>query len=232
MEKSGIVIAIDGYSSTGKSTVAKQLAKKLGYVYVDTGAMYRAVTLHAMRKCWIGEASFNQEALERFLPFIHIRFKLNENTGFVDTYLNGENVEKEIRTLQVSKYVSQVAAVSEVRRKLVALQKEIGKERGVVMDGRDIGTIVFPDAELKVFMTATPEDRAKRRFKEMKERGEVVDYKDVLENVKKRDHIDSTRKDSPLQKAEDAIEINNSSMTLEQQFQHILELAESKISQI
>ncbi|UZO80223.1 (d)CMP kinase [Aquimarina sp. ERC-38] len=232
MKEKKIVVAIDGYSSTGKSTVAKQLAKKLEYIYVDTGAMYRAVTLYTMRQNWISQNSFDQEALEQALVSIRIRFEINPSIGLADILLNDENVEKYIRKLEVSQHVSQVAAISAVRKKLVALQKEMGKERGVVMDGRDIGTVVFPDAELKIFMTATPEDRAQRRFKEMKERGDVVEYKDVLENVKQRDHIDSTRKDSPLQKAKDAIEIDNSSMSLEEQFQCILQLAKEKITEI
>lgn len=219
-----IIIAIDGYSSTGKSTVARQLAKELGYIYVDTGAMYRAVTLYAMRKCFIDEAHFNQEALERFLAFIHIRFEVNSKTGFAEVLLNNENVEKTIRKLEVSRFVSKVAAVSLVRKKLVEQQQLMGKDKGIVMDGRDIGTVVFPDAELKLFMTATAKDRAERRYKELLERGDEVTYEDVLKNVVNRDHIDSTRKDSPLRKAEDAIMIDNSNLTLSQQFDKILSL--------
>lgn len=225
-----IIIAIDGHSSTGKSTVARQLAKKLGYVYVDTGAMYRAVTLYAMRKCYIGDNYFNQEALERFLPFIFISFEVNSKTGLAEVYLNDENVEKEIRKLGVAKFVSQVASVSFVRKKLVEQQQLMGKERGIVMDGRDIGTVVFPDAELKIFMTATAKDRAERRFKELQERGEKVTYEDVLKNVVNRDHIDSTRKDSPLRKAEDAVTIDNSNLTLDEQFDKIFQLAKEVIN--
>ncbi len=225
-----IIIAIDGHSSTGKSTVARQLAKKLRYIYVDTGAMYRAVTLYAMRKCFIDENRFNKEALERFLPFIHIKFEVNSKTGLAEVFLNNENVEKTIRKLAVSNFVSQIAAFSQVRKKLVEQQQLMGKDKGIVMDGRDIGTVVFPDAELKVFMTATAKDRAERRYKELLERGEDVTYEDVLKNVVDRDHIDSTRKDSPLRKAEDAVVIDNSNLTLEEQFDQILTLAREVIS--
>ncbi|WP_378187968.1 (d)CMP kinase [Aquimarina sp. W85] len=224
-----IIIAIDGHSSTGKSTVAKQLAKALGYIYVDTGAMYRAVTLYAMRKCFIDEAHFNQEAIERYLPFINIAFKLNKKTGVAEVMLNGENVEREIRMLSVSNNVSQIAAITLVRQKLVEQQKLMGQDRGIVMDGRDIGTVVFPDAELKIFMTATAKDRAERRYKEIIERGENVSYEDVLKNVVNRDHIDSTRKDSPLRKADDAVIIDNSNLTLDEQFNTILKLAKNSI---
>ena len=228
MEKK-IIIAIDGYSSTGKSTVARQLAKELGYIYVDTGAMYRAVTLYAMRKSFIDDTHFNQEALERFLAFINIKFEVNQKTGFAEVLLNNENVEKIIRKLDVSRYVSKVAAVSVVRRKLVEQQQLMGKDKGIVMDGRDIGTVVFPDAELKLFMTATAKDRAERRYKELIERGDDVTYEDVLKNVVNRDHIDSTRKDSPLRKAKDAIKIDNSNLTLEEQFHQILRLAKDSM---
>lgn len=229
MENKKIIIAIDGYSSTGKSTVAKQLAKSLQYIYVDTGAMYRAVTLFAMRKGYIDDNHFDPEALENELPSIRIRFEFNPEKGSADTLLNDENVEKEIRTLSVSRFVSKVAAVSKVRKKLVEQQNEMGKAKGIVMDGRDIGTVVFPNAELKLFMTATAKDRAERRFLELTERGEKVTYEDVLKNVVNRDHIDSTRKDSPLRKASDAIQIDNSNLTLEQQFEQILGLAKNAI---
>ncbi len=224
-----IIIAIDGYSSTGKSTVAKQLSKTLGYIYVDTGAMYRAVTLFAMRNCYIDATHFNEEALERQLPFIAIRFEINPNTGVAEVVLNGENVEQEIRKLEVARFVSQVAAVSVVRKKLVEQQQLLGKDKGVVMDGRDIGTVVFPHAKLKIFMTATAKDRAERRFKELTDRGDDVSYEDVLKNVVNRDHIDSTRKDSPLKKADDAVEIDNSNLTLEEQYEQILKLANDAI---
>jgi len=224
-----ITIAIDGFSSTGKSTVAKQLAKALGYIYVDSGAMYRAVTLYAMQNKLIDKDSFNKEQLVAQLKDIEITFKFNEKAGFAEVYLNGQNVENEIRTLEVSQFVSCVSTISQVRQQLVKIQKEFGKHKGVVMDGRDIGTVVFPDAELKIFMTASAEIRAKRRFNELLGKGENVSFDDILENVKSRDLMDSTRKDSPLIKAEDAIEIDNSEMTLEQQFNKVLSLAKNKI---
>lgn len=221
-----ITIAIDGFSSTGKSTVAKQLAKELGYVYVDTGAMYRAVTLFALRKSYIGENDFDVDALVNDLSLMSLRFVFSSDAGYGEMYLNGENVEKEIRQMEVSRFVSRVAAVPQVREILVAQQQEMGKEKGIVMDGRDIGTVVFPDAELKIFMTASAEERAQRRFRELQERGEDVTYAAVLENVQQRDELDTTRKDSPLIKAEDAIEIDNSHLTLAGQFEKILELYE------
>lgn len=224
-----ITIAIDGFSSTGKSTVAKQLAKALGYIYVDSGAMYRAVTLYAMQNNLIDKDSFNKEQLITQLKDIEITFKFNEKVGFAEVYLNGQNVENEIRTLEVSQFVSRVSTLSQVRQQLVKLQKEFGKHKGVVMDGRDIGTVVFPEAELKLFMTASAEIRAKRRYKELMDKGENISFEDVFENVKSRDYMDSTRKDSPLIKAEDAIEIDNSEMTLEQQFNTVLNLAKKKI---
>lgn len=224
-----IVIAIDGYSSTGKSTVAKQLAKELNYVYVDTGAMYRAVTYFALEEHLIGEGFFHSEALIKRLPEIHITFKFNKNLGFAEVYLNEKNIESKIRTLEVSQYVSPVATLSEVRRKLVEQQQLMGKDKGIVMDGRDIGTVVFPDAELKLFMIASAETRAKRRYKELLERGHNLSYEEVLENVTTRDRIDSTREDSPLVKAEDAIEIDNSDLTIEEQLETLLELAKKVI---
>ncbi|RIA09580.1 cytidylate kinase [Flavobacteriaceae bacterium MAR_2010_72] len=224
-----ITIAIDGFSSTGKSTVAKQLAAALGYVYVDTGAMYRAMTLFAMQKKLIGEDYFNKDQLISMLDKVHISFEFNEALGFAEVYLNGENVENAIRTLEVSQYVSQISAISEIRQQLVQQQQQLGKGKGVVMDGRDIGTVVFPDAELKIFMTASPDTRAERRYKELLDKGEDISYKDVLENVKSRDYLDSNRKDSPLIKANDAIEIDNSKLTLEQQFKTVLKLAKSAI---
>ncbi len=229
MEDKKIIIAIDGHSSTGKSTVAKQLAKALGYIYIDTGAMYRAITLYAMRKAIIGPLHFEKEKLEEVLPEINIRFEVNLKTGIAEVLLNEENVEREIRTLEVSKYVSKIATISSVRKKLVEQQNEMGKDKGVVMDGRDIGTVVFPNAELKLFMTATAKDRAERRYIELKERGEDVSYEDVLKNVVNRDHIDSTRKDSPLRKASDAIKIDNSNLTLQDQFEQIVVLAKNAI---
>ena len=223
MEK--IIIAIDGFSSTGKSTVAKQVAKELNYIYVDTGAMYRAVTYFALENNFISEDEFNSEGLIDRLDTIKITFKFNPQLGFAEVYLNGINIEAKIRTLEVSQYVSPIATISEVRRKLVEQQQLMGKDRGIVMDGRDIGTVVFPDAELKLFMTASAETRAKRRYKELLERGHTASYEAVLENVTTRDHIDSTREDSPLVKADDAIAIDNSHLTLVEQFEKILKLA-------
>ncbi|MGJ8593640.1 MAG: (d)CMP kinase [Aquaticitalea sp.] len=224
-----ITIAIDGFSSTGKSTVAKQLAKNLGYVYVDSGAMYRAVTLFAMRHNFINETKFEIEKLISELKNINISFTFNDDLGFAEVYLNGENVENDIRTLEVSNFVSPIAEISEVRRMLVKQQQVLGKGKGVVMDGRDIGTVVFPDAELKVFMNASAETRAKRRYHELLDRNEDVNYDDVLHNVTKRDSIDTSREDSPLIKADDAIEFDNSDLTIEEQFQTLLRLAKKKI---
>jgi cytidylate kinase len=224
-----ITIAIDGYSSTGKSTIAKQLAKALGYIYVDSGAMYRAVTLYAMQNQLIEEGLFNKEQLIAQLKDIEIVFKFNEKLGFAEVYLNGQNVESEIRTLEVSQFVSQVSTLSEVRQQLVKQQQVFGKYKAVVMDGRDIGTVVFPNAELKLFMTASASIRAKRRYKELLDKGENISFEDVLENVKSRDLIDSTRNDSPLIKADDAIELDNSELSLEQQFDIVLSLAKDKI---
>lgn len=224
-----IVIAIDGFSSTGKSTVAKQLAKKLNYIYVDTGAMYRAVTYFALEHEFIGEGFFKEDALINRLEDITITFKFNKAAGFAEVYLNEKNIEAEIRTLRVSKFVSPVATLSEVRRKLVEQQQLMGKDKGMVMDGRDIGTVVFPEAELKIFMTASAETRAKRRYNELIEKGHHLSYDDVLENVTTRDHIDSTREDSPLVKADDAIEINNSDLTIEEQLETIVGFAEELI---
>jgi len=225
-----ITIAIDGYSSTGKSTIAKQLASALGYVYVDSGAMYRAVTLYAMQNELINSDSFNKEQLIAQLKDIEITFKFNESLGSAEVYLNGQNVEKEIRSLEVSQFVSQVSTVSQVRQQLVKQQQAFGKNKGVVMDGRDIGTVVFPEAELKLFITASADIRAKRRYQELFQKGEDVSFVEVLENVKSRDHIDSTRDDSPLIKAKDAIIIDNSNLSLEEQFKIVLELAKDKIN--
>ncbi|MGJ8737388.1 (d)CMP kinase [Zobellia laminariae] len=229
---SKITIAIDGFSSTGKSTLAKQLAKELGYVYVDTGAMYRAITLFAMRNNFIADGEERLEDLVKLLPKIKLRFVPNPELGFSEMYLNDENVEKEIRTMRVSKFVSRIAEIEQVRFKLVEMQKDMGKEKGIVMDGRDIGTVVFPDAELKVFMTASPQARATRRYKELLDRGEEVLYKDVLENVEKRDFIDSHREFSPLRKADDAIEFDNSDMGLKEQFERLLSIAERYIEKV
>ncbi len=219
-----ITIAIDGFSSTGKSTLAKQLAKELEYVYVDTGAMYRAVAFFAMQQNIIGADFFDKDALINALPNIQLEFKFNADLGFAEMFLNGENVEKQIRTIEVSNFVSKVATVSEVRAKLVEQQQEMGKNKAIVMDGRDIGTVVFPDAELKIFMTASAETRAQRRFDELQQKGDNVSYEEVLKNVVERDHIDTHREDSPLVIAEDAIEIDNSYLNKEEQFAAVLEL--------
>lgn len=219
-----ITIAIDGFSSTGKSTLAKQLANHLGYVYVDTGAMYRAVTLFAMQNGYINAEFFDKESLITSLPSIKLHFQFNPKLGFAEMYLNGSNVETEIRTIAVSNFVSKVAEVSEVRSKLVEQQKAMGKEKGIVMDGRDIGTVVFPDAELKIFMTASAETRAQRRFDELQAKGDTVSYEEVLKNVQERDYIDTHRDDSPLVIADDAIEIDNSYLSREEQFEIVLEL--------
>lgn len=225
-----ITIAIDGYSSTGKSTVAKQLAEWLEYIYVDTGAMYRAITLYAMRKGYISDGFFDKESLIAKLDDIDISFCKNAETSKAEVCLNGENVEKFIRTLEVSSFVSPIATISEVRAKLVEQQQQMGEAKGVVMDGRDIGTVVFPSAELKIFMTASPEKRAKRRYQELLDRGDTVNYQAVLANVVERDEIDTTRKDSPLVKASDAIEIDNTETNIEDQFHIILQLAKDRIA--
>jgi len=221
-----ITIAIDGFSSTGKSTLAKQLAKHLGYVYVDTGAMYRAVTFFAMQNGYISKDFFDKQTLINSLPFIKLHFVFNAELGFGEMYLNDVNIEKEIRTLDVSNFVSLVAEVSEVRAKLVEQQQEMGKEKGIVMDGRDIGTVVFQNAELKIFMTASSETRAQRRFDELKGKGQEVSFEEVLKNVEERDYIDTHRDDSPLRKADDAIEIDNSYLTKDEQFNAVLEMVE------
>ncbi len=227
-----ITIAIDGFSSTGKSTIAKQLAKHLGYIYVDTGAMYRAVTLFTMRNGFIDSEHFDVVALVSKLNEVDISFTFNVELGFAEVYLNGENIEKEIRTLEVSSFVSKVAAIPEVRYQLVKQQQQMGKDKGVVMDGRDIGTVVFPYAELKLFMTASAEKRARRRYDELIDRGDKVTYEDVLRNVQERDYIDTHREDSPLVKADDAIEIDNSDLTLESQFEKVLELVNTTLDKL
>lgn len=225
-----ITIAIDGYSSTGKSTLAKRLASALNYVYVDTGAMYRAVTLFALNNNYVG-VNEDIPSLVKQLPNIKLKFEPNETLGLSEMYLNGQNVEKTIRTMEVSDHVSKVATIEEVRHMLVAMQQQMGEEKGIVMDGRDIGTVVFPNAELKIFMTASPETRATRRYKELLERGEEVTFDEVLKNVQKRDRIDSTREISPLKKAEDAIEFDNSDMGLEEQFERIYNFAQRVIKE-
>ena len=219
-----IVIAIDGYSSCGKSTMAKDLAREIVYIYVDTGAMYRSVTLFAMRNgLFNADDTIKTDELEARMGEINISFKLNEQTGRPDTYLNGERVEDEIRTIEVSRHVSPIAALPFVRAALVANQQAMGREKGIVMDGRDIGTVVFPDAELKVFVTASAEVRAQRRYDELKAKGMDADYNDILKNVEERDYIDSHREVSPLRKADDALELDNSHMTIAEQKAWLLE---------
>ena len=224
-----ITIAIDGYSSTGKSTLAKQLAEHLGYVYVDTGAMYRAVTLFAMQNGYIDKEFLDKETLIQSLPAVKLEFRLNEESGIADMYLNGENVEDEIRTINVSNFVSRIAEISEVRSKLVREQQKMGEKKGIVMDGRDIGTVVFPNADLKIFMTSSPETRAQRRYDELVAKKQEVTYEEVFDNVKNRDHIDTSRKDSPLKKADDAVEIDNSELTREEQFAKVVSLVQNKL---
>ena len=216
-----ITIAIDGFSSTGKSTIAKLIAKKYNFIYVDTGAMYRAVALFAMQNNFITNDFMDQTNLIKNLKEITLSFQFNMNLGFAEMFLNNVNVEKEIRTLEVSQFVSKIATISEVRKKLVSEQQEMGKQGGIVMDGRDIGTVVFPNAHLKLFMTASADKRATRRYKELIAIGDNVSFEDILFNVQERDRIDSTREDSPLVMADDAIEFDNSDMGITEQFDKI-----------
>lgn len=218
-----ITIAIDGHSSCGKSTMAKDLARRIGYVYIDTGAMYRAVTLFAMRHNLIANGQVDAAKLQEEMGNIHISLRLNPETQRPDTYLNGECVERKIRTMEVSRHVSLIAALPFVRSAMVEMQREMGKEKGVVMDGRDIGTVVFPHAELKIFVTASAEVRAQRRYDELTAKGEKCNYEEILENVKERDHIDSTRETSPLRQAEDAIVLDNTHMTIPEQENWLME---------
>lgn len=227
-----ITIAIDGHSSCGKSTMAKDLAREVGYIYVDTGAMYRSVTLYALRKGLFEEDGTVKTAeLEKEMENIHITFELNKETGRPDTYLNGECVEKEIRSLEVSSHVSPIAAIGFVRKALVAQQQQMGKDKGVVMDGRDIGTVVFPDAELKVFVTASAKVRAQRRYDELQAKGMPADFDEILKNVEERDYIDSHREESPLRQAEDALLLDNSDMTIAEQKQWLLERFQERTAQ-
>lgn len=218
-----ITIAIDGFSSCGKSTMAKDLAREIGYIYIDSGAMYRAVTLYSMENgIFIGD-DIDTEKLKEQIGNIHISFRLNPETGRPDTYLNNINVEKKIRTMEVSSHVSPIAALGFVRAAMVAQQQEMGKAKGIVMDGRDIGTTVFPDAELKIFVTASPEIRAQRRYDELKAKGEETCFDEILQNVKQRDYIDQNREVSPLRKADDALLLDNSHMTISQQKEWLAE---------
>ncbi len=224
--KNKIVIAIDGYSSCGKSTVAKETARLLNYIYIDTGAMYRAVTLYCLRNNLIENGIVKTEELKKQLERINVLFKYNPVTDHNDIWLNDENVEEEIRQLPVSENVSQVAAVGDVRRLLVALQQEMGKSKGIVMDGRDIGTVVFPRAELKIFMTAGADVRAQRRYDELIAKNEKVSYQEIMANITNRDRYDETREERPLRKADDAIILDNSHMTREEQLQWVLDQVE------
>ena len=222
-----IVIAIDGFSSCGKSTFAKAIAAKLGYIFIDTGAMYRAVTLYALEHGAIRSGIVDEEAVVRLLPEMTISFRFNPERGASDIYVNGDRVEGKIRTIEVSNCVSAVSAIAEVRQKLVAMQQEMGRKRGVVMDGRDIGTVVFPDAELKIFMTADPVVRAQRRYDELTAKGDSVSLAEIEQNVRDRDYQDMNRAISPLRQAEDAIVLDNSAMTVEEQMVWVMERIEA-----
>lgn len=224
-DRARITIAIDGFSSTGKSTVAKQLAKELGYIYVDSGAMYRAVTLYALENKYISKKRFNRKILLKKLAEITLAFVFNEKLGFAEIYLNDKNVEKAIRSIRVSNYVSHVSTVPEVRKFLVKIQRKMGKKNGVVMDGRDIGSVVFPNAELKIFLTADPKVRADRRLLEFQQKGITADFDEIFANVCERDKIDSSRAVSPLIRVEDAVEIDVTKINKEEQFQLVKNLA-------
>ncbi len=225
-----IIIAIDGHSSCGKSTMAKDLAANIGYKYIDSGAMYRAVTLYSMENSIIKGNDLNLEALENAMNDIHIDFRPNATTGRSDTYLNGRNVEKEIRGMEVANKVSPIATVGFVRRAMVDLQQKFGEEKGIVMDGRDIGTVVFPQSELKIFVTARPDVRAQRRLDELKAKGENASFDEVLANIEQRDRIDSTRAESPLRQADDALILDNSDLTIEQQNKWLIDKFMERVS--
>jgi len=229
MTQSKIIVAIDGHSSCGKSTIAKAVAAKFGYVFIDSGAMYRAVTLFALRNNLITDGIVDAQKLIDLLPEIKIEFRFIPEKQKSDTFLNGENVEDEIRQLPVSQNVSPVATIPEVRSAMVRQQQKMGQNKGIVMDGRDIGTVVFPDAELKLFVTASPEIRAKRRFDELTAKGESVSYDEILQNVLERDRIDSTRETSPLKKADDAFILDNSHLTKEEQMNLVVEKVKEKL---
>jgi CMP/dCMP kinase len=219
-----ITIAIDGYSSCGKSTIAKALAQRLNYSYIDTGAMYRSVTLYALRNGFIKEGKSDNSKIIASLPDIHIRFEFNPHTKTSETFLNGENVERDIRTMEVNQHVSEISSIKEVREKMVALQREMGKHKAVVLDGRDIGTNVFPKAELKLFMTADNTVRAQRRMDELSSKGEYHTLDDVLQNLLKRDHDDMNRKENPLIQAEDAVVLDNTDLNKEEQLEFVIKL--------
>lgn len=222
--KNKIIIAVDGFSSCGKSTFAKAIAARLGYIFIDTGAMYRAVTLYALEHGAIRSGIVDEEAVVRLLDQISITFRFNPQRGASDIYVNGDLVEGKIRTIEVSNCVSRVSAIPEVRHKLVAMQQEMGRRKGVVMDGRDIGTVVFPDAELKLFMTAAPAVRAQRRFKELSEKGDHVTLEEIERNVRERDKADMSRAVSPLRQAEDAVVLDNSHMSVDEQMEWFMQL--------
>lgn len=227
-----ITIAIDGFSSCGKSTMAKDLAREIGYIYVDSGAMYRAVTLHCIKNQLFKDDLLDLDRLKNDISQIKIRFKINKATSLPETFLNDVNVEREIRTMEVSSKVSQVSAIDFVREAMVAQQQAMGQEKGIVMDGRDIGTTVFPDAELKIFVTASPEIRATRRYDELKDKGLDARYEEILENVKQRDYIDQNRDISPLRQAEDALLLDNTNLTIEQQKSWLINQYERIVSRV
>lgn len=229
MTEHKIIVAIDGHSSCGKSTIAKAVARHFGYIFIDSGAMYRAVTLFALRNKLADKGKLLKDELIAALPEMKIEFRYNPLTQKSDTYLNGENVEEEIRQLPVSQNVSPVATIAEVRHAMVSLQQEMGRNKGIVMDGRDIGTVVFPDAELKLFVTASAEIRAQRRFDELTAKGEAVSFDEILANVKERDFIDSTRAESPLRKADDALTLDNSFMSREEQLNWVIAKVEEQL---
>lgn len=225
-----IIIAIDGFSSCGKSTFAKAIAARLGYIFIDTGAMYRAVTLYALEHGAVKMGEVDPSAVVALLPEIEISFKFNSERGASDVYVNGEQVEQKIRSIEVSNLVSKISSIAEVREKLVSMQQDMGRKRGVVMDGRDIGTVVFPDAELKIYMTADAKVRAQRRYDELTAKGDQVTLEEILENVISRDHADMNREISPLRQAEDAIVLDNSQMSVEEQMAWFMERYEEVIS--
>ena len=225
-----IVIAIDGFSSCGKSTFAKAIAARLGYIFIDTGAMYRAVTLYALEHGAIVDGKVAEDRVVALLPDVNISFRFNTERGASDAYVNGERVEDKIRSIEVSNMVSHVSSIAQVREKLVAMQQQMGRARGVVMDGRDIGTVVFPDAELKIFMTAEPQVRAERRYAELKAKGDDVTMEEILENVISRDKADMTREISPLRQAEDAVVLDNSHMSVEEQMAWFMERYEGIVN--
>ncbi len=229
-EKKKIIIAIDGYSSTGKSTFAKEIAKMLGYTYIDSGAMYRAATLYCLENNLIAGDKIKTDELINDLDNIDISFQYNSGSHLFETLLNGKNVEEKIRTVYVSNYVSPVSKIKELREKMVAIQRNMGKDKGIVMDGRDIGTVVFPQADLKIFMTASAHIRAQRRYDELIEKGMDVSFKEIENNILERDRIDSGREISPLKKADDAIALDNSNISIEEQMKWLMNIIEEKLT--